>query len=352
MRSVLHRDRVRVRVLRLDRKGRPEGRVVDILERRKTPIIGRLLHEGGQWLVAPEDSRYGQDILIPKNATASAAVGQVVSVELTEPPSLHSQPVGRVAEVLGEIDDAGMEIEIAVRKYEVPHQFSAETLAAAAALPDRIRAVDRKHRVDLTDVPLVTIDGEDARDFDDAVYCEPFKRGRGKTALEGWRLLVAIADVSHYVKPGEPIDDDAYERATSVYFPRRVIPMLPEKLSNGLCSLNPEQDRLAMVCDMVVDSDGRIDAYQFYPGGDPLARAADLHRGGGHPGQHARPRGAQRGPTWCRTCCTCTRSTAPCSSSARSAARSTSRPPRRRSSATRAAASRRSCRARAPRRTS
>ena len=265
MRSVLHRDRVRVRVLRLDRKGRPEGRVLDILERRKTPIIGRLLHEGGQWIVAPEDSRYGQDILIPKNATASAAVGQVVSVELTEPPSLHSQPVGRVAEVLGEIDDAGMEIEIAVRKYEVPHQFSPETLAAAAALPERLRAADRKHRVDLSDVPLVTIDGEDARDFDDAVYCEPFKRGRGKTALEGWRLLVAIADVSHYVKPGEPIDDDAYERATSVYFPRRVIPMLPEKLSNGLCSLNPEQDRLAMVCDMVVDGDGRIDAYQFYP---------------------------------------------------------------------------------------
>jgi hypothetical protein len=135
MRSVLHRDRVRVRVLRLDRKGRPEGRVVDILERRKTPIIGRLLHEGGQWVVAPEDSRYGQDILIPKNATASAAVGQVVSVDLTEPPSLHSQPVGRVAEVLGEIDDAGMEIEIAVRKYEVPHQFSPETLAAAKASP-------------------------------------------------------------------------------------------------------------------------------------------------------------------------------------------------------------------------
>ena len=265
MRSVLHKDRVRVRVLRYDRKGRPEGRVLDILERRKTPIIGRLLHEGGQWLVAPEDSRYGQDILIPKNATASAAVGQVVSVELTEPPSLHSQPVGRVAEVLGEIDDSGMEIEIAVRKYEVPHQFSPETLAQAAALPDKLRPADRKHRVDLTDVPLVTIDGEDARDFDDAVYCEPFKRGRGKTALEGWRLIVAIADVSHYVKPGEPLDEDAYDRATSVYFPRRVIPMLPEKLSNGLCSLNPDVERLAMVCDMLVATDGRIDAYQFYP---------------------------------------------------------------------------------------
>ena len=265
MRSVLHRDRVRVRVLRLDRKGRPEGRVLDIVERRKAPIIGRLLHEAGQWIVAPEDRRYGQDILIPKNAIAGAASGQVVSVELTEPPSLHSQPVGRVSEVLGEIDDPGMEIEIAVRKYEVPHLFSPATLAAAAALPERLRPADRKNRVDLTDVPLVTIDGEDARDFDDAVYCEPFKRGRGKTAFEGWRLVVAIADVSHYVKPGEALDHDAYERATSVYFPRRVIPMLPEKISNGLCSLVPEQDRLAMVCDMVVGADGRIDAYQFFP---------------------------------------------------------------------------------------
>ena len=262
---MLHRDRVRVRVQRLDRKGRPEGRVVDILERARTPIIGRLLHEAGQWIVAPEDRRYGQDVLIPKNATASAAVGQVVSVELTESPSLHSQPVGRVAEVLGEIDDPGMEIEIAVRKYEVPHRFSAETLAQAAALPERIRAADRRHRIDLTDVPLVTIDGEDARDFDDAVYAEPYRGGKGKKAIDGWRLLVAIADVSHYVKPGEPLDRDAYERATSVYFPRRVIPMLPEKLSNGLCSLNPDVERLAMVCDMLVHGDGGIRAYQFYP---------------------------------------------------------------------------------------
>jgi ribonuclease R len=265
MRSVLHRDRVRVRVQRYDRKGRPEGRVLDILERRKTPIIGRLLHEGGHWVVAPEDSRFGQDILIPKNAIANATVGQVVAVELTEPPSLHSQPVGRVAEVLGEIDDSGMEIEIAVRKYEVPHEFTPQTLAQAAALPDKLRPADRKGRIDLSDVPLVTIDGEDARDFDDAVYCEPFKRGRGKTAFEGWRLIVAIADVSHYVKPGEALDEDAYERATSVYFPRRVIPMLPEKLSNGLCSLNPDVERLSMVCDMLVDGEGRIDAYQFYP---------------------------------------------------------------------------------------
>jgi len=265
MRAVLHRDRVRVRIVRYDRRGRPEGHVLDILERRKAPIIGRLLHENGIWLVAPEDRRYAQDILIPKNATANAQAGQVVAVELTEPASMYSQPVGRVAEVLGEIDDPGMEIEIAVRKYEVPHRFSAETIAQAAALPGHLRPADRKHRIDLSDVALVTIDGEDARDFDDAVYCEPLESGRGRTKKSGWRLIVAIADVSHYVKPGEPLDEDAYERATSVYFPRRVIPMLPEKLSNGLCSLNPGEDRLAMVCDMVVSSLGEIEAYQFYP---------------------------------------------------------------------------------------
>lgn len=267
MHSVLHRDRVRVRVIRYDRKGRPEGRVLEILERKKAPIIGRLLHEGGIWLVAPEDKRYGQDIMIPKNGIASATVGQVVAVELTEPPSMHSQPLGRVTEVLGEIDDPGMEIEIAVRKYEVPHRFSAETLAQTSKLPDKVRPADKKHRIDLTDVPLVTIDGEDARDFDDAVYCEPAQIGRRTKGGQpnGWRLIVAIADVSHYVKPGEPLDDDAYERATSVYFPRRVIPMLPEKLSNGLCSLNPNEDRLSMVCDMLVDAAGEIQAYQFFP---------------------------------------------------------------------------------------
>jgi ribonuclease R len=272
MATVLHRDRVRVRVVRYDRKGRPEGHVIEIIERKKAPIIGRLLHEGGVWLVAPEDKRYGQDIIISKNALAGAEAGQVVSVELTEPPSMHAQPVGRVVEVLGEIDDPGMEIEIAVRKYEVPHRFSAETLAQAAALPEGVTPSDRRGRVDLRDVPLVTIDGEDARDFDDAVYCEPMpepvQRGKRKAAAHeasGWRLIVAIADVSHYVQPHEPLDKDAYERATSVYFPRRVIPMLPEKISNGLCSLNPDVDRLCMVCDMVIDAHGEITAYQFYP---------------------------------------------------------------------------------------
>ncbi|CAN7233526.1 ribonuclease R [Polaromonas sp. LjRoot131] len=261
MRAVLHKDRVKARIVRHDRKNRPEGRVTEIIERSSNPIIGRLLQESGVWLVAPEDKRYGQDVLIPKGATGTAKVGQVVVVQLTEPPALFGQPVGRVKEVLGEIDDPGMEIEIAVRKYGVPHEFSDEALALARSLPDAVRPADKKHRIDLSDVPLVTIDGEDARDFDDAVYCEPAKVGRGK----GWRLLVAIADVSHYVETGSAIDIDAYDRATSVYFPRRVIPMLPEKLSNGLCSLNPNVERLCMVCDMLVNAKGEVHAYQFYP---------------------------------------------------------------------------------------
>ncbi len=238
--------------------------MTEIIERPKQAIIGRLLHESGIWILAPEDKRYGQDVLIPKTAIGSAKAGQVVVVELTEPPALFGQPVGRVTEVLGEVDDPGMEIEIAVRKYSVPYVFSDTCIAQARALPDKVRAQDKKDRVDLTDVPLVTIDGEDARDFDDAVYCEPARIG--KTRVDnGWRLLVAIADVSHYVENGSAIDIDAYDRATSVYFPRRVIPMLPEKLSNGLCSLNPEVERLCMVCDMLITAKGEVHAYQFYP---------------------------------------------------------------------------------------
>jgi ribonuclease R len=265
MRAVLHRDRVKARIVRHDRKGRPEGKITEIIERAPQPIIGRLLQESGVWLVAPEDKRYGQDVLIPKNGTGTAKAGQVVVVQLTEPPSLYGQPVGRVTEVLGEVDDPGMEIEIAVRKYSVPHEFSEACMNEARLLPDHVRPEDKKDRVDLTDIPLVTIDGEDARDFDDAVYCEPAKIGRGKTAQDGWRLLVAIADVSHYVKNGAAIDIDAYDRATSVYFPRRVIPMLPEKLSNGLCSLKPDVERMCMVCDMLVTATGEVHAYQFYP---------------------------------------------------------------------------------------
>lgn len=261
LQKAMHNDRAQVRVIGYDRRGRPEGQIVEIVERANRFVIGRLLSEGGVLVVAPEDKRISQDILIPPRAQGKAKVGQVVSVEIVEYPDRYVQPVGRVVEVLGEIDDPGMEIEIAVRKYGVPHAFSPTALSEAAALPDEVRDADLEHRIDLRDVPLVTIDGEDARDFDDAVYCEPVKIGRAK----GWRLIVAIADVSHYVRPGTPLDADALDRATSVYFPRRVIPMLPEKLSNGLCSLNPLVDRLCMVCDAVVTAKGELKAYQFYP---------------------------------------------------------------------------------------
>jgi len=260
MQKVLHGDRVKARVTGQDRRGRPEGTIVEVVERANKHVIGRLMNEGGVWIVAPEDQRIGQDILVV-GSPGKARGGQVVSVELIEQPGRFQKPTGRIVEVLGELDDPGMEIEIAVRKFGVPHVFSGDAMKQAQRLPNEVIDADLANRVDLRDVPLVTIDGEDARDFDDAVYCEPVKIGRTK----GYRLLVAIADVSHYVKPNDALDADAIERSTSVYFPRRVIPMLPEKLSNGLCSLNPHVDRCTLVCDMVVTQDGEVTAYQFYP---------------------------------------------------------------------------------------
>ncbi|MGZ3184097.1 MAG: ribonuclease R [Telluria sp.] len=260
MSKVMHGDRVLAKVSGVDRRGRQEGTIVEVTERGNSHIIGRLLNENGVWIVAPEDKRIGKDILVA-GSPGKAKAGQVVSVELIDQPARFTQPSGKIVEVLGELDDPGMEIEIAVRKFGVPHVFSAAALKQAAKLPDVVRPADLKDRVDLRDVPLVTIDGEDARDFDDAVYCEPVKIGRGN----GYRLIVAIADVSHYVKPNDALDEDALERSTSVYFPRRVIPMLPEKLSNGLCSLNPAVDRLCLVCDAVITAQGEIKAYQFYP---------------------------------------------------------------------------------------
>ena len=260
MQKVLHGDRVLAKVIGVDRRGRPEGTIVEVVQRANTHVIGRLLNENGTWIVAPEDQRIAQDILI-EGSIGKAKSGQVVSVELTEQPMRFKQPVGKIVEVLGSLDDPGMEIEIAVRKFGVPHIFSDAALKQANKLPDVVREIDLADRVDLRDIPLVTIDGEDARDFDDAVYCEPVKIGRANA----YRLIVAIADVSHYVKPNDALDTDALERSTSVYFPRRVIPMLPEKLSNGLCSLNPAVDRLTLVCDAVITAKGEIKAYQFYP---------------------------------------------------------------------------------------
>ncbi|AZP10644.1 ribonuclease R [Undibacterium parvum] len=260
MQRVLHGDRVSARVVGTDRRGRLEGGIVEILERANTHVIGRLLNENGAWIVAPEDKRFSQDILI-SGSPGKAKSGQVVSVALIEQPTKYAQAVGKIVEILGDVDDPGMEIEIAVRKFGVPHEFSEPAKKAASKLPSEVKPGDLLERVDLRDIPMVTIDGEDARDFDDAVYCEPVKIGR----VKGHRLIVAIADVSHYVKPNDALDSDALLRSTSVYFPRRVIPMLPEKLSNGLCSLNPDVDRLTLVCDMVITAQGEVTAYQFYP---------------------------------------------------------------------------------------
>ncbi len=269
MRELLHGDRALVRIAGMDRRGRPEGKLVEVLERANERIVGRVFSEHGVWFVVPENKRIAQDILLApaeKGARAKKPKdGQIVTVALIEQPTRHTQPIGRIVEVLGDFADPGMEIEIALRSHELPHQFSAAALAQTRRLPDEVRDKDLAGREDLRELPLVTIDGETARDFDDAVYCEPLGKGRGKNRVQGFRLVVAIADVSHYVLPGGGLDRDAFDRGNSVYFPRRVIPMLPEKLSNGLCSLNPQVDRLCMACDMEIDADGAIRAYRFYP---------------------------------------------------------------------------------------
>ncbi len=257
MRGLMHRDRAAVRVTGQDSRGRPVGSVVEVLERSNRRIVGRLHDEHGVLLLVPEDRRIAHDILVPPGEAARARPGQVVTVELVAQPAPHAKPVGRVAEVLGHYDDPGMEIEIALRKFDLPHGFSKAAMAAAKAVPDSVQERDFQGRKDLRALEFVTIDGETAKDFDDAVYCE---EDRG-----GFRLWVAIADVSHYVRHGDALDLDARERGTSVYFPRRVIPMLPEKLSNGICSLNPEVDRLAMVCEVAISAQGELGRYEFYP---------------------------------------------------------------------------------------
>lgn len=266
MLKVLHGDRVLVKPTG-EYRGKPEATIVEVIERRTNRLVGRFLNERGLNIVVPEDQRIKHDVLIPPTDTGGAQHGQVVSVDIIEQPTRHTQPLGRVAEILGEIDDPGMEIEIAVRKFDVPVEFSDAALRQTEKLPDIVRKQDLKDCVDLRDVVFITIDGEDARDFDDAVYCEQVDLGTGRKR-PAWRLLVAIADVSHYVTPEDALDIDARIRGTSVYFPRRVIPMLPEKLSNGLCSLKPDVDRLVLVCDMVIPltgaKAGSVAAYQFY----------------------------------------------------------------------------------------
>ena len=261
--DVMHGDLVAFVRQGFDQRGRQEARVVEVRERALRLVVGRMVRDGARWRVTTQDRNFATPVLLEPGTRGKE--GDFVSVEITRYPQGGREAEGRIDELLGADDDSGIEIEVALRKHDLPHVFSPAALAEADKLPSVVRARDSAGRRDLRDLPLVTIDGEDARDFDDAVYCAPVRNWMGR-AGRSLRLVVAIADVSHYVKPGTPLDADARERSTSVYFPRRVIPMLPEKISNGLCSLNPALDRLVLVCDMIVTPTGDIGSYEFYPG--------------------------------------------------------------------------------------
>jgi ribonuclease R len=257
MHKVLHGDRATARRSGTDRRGRPEGEIVDVLARANRTVVGRLYQERGISFVVAENRRINQDLLVPEDERGAAKSGDVVVVEIVQQPSPQREAIARVVEILGGYTDPGMEIEIALRKHDLPHEFSPAARKQAGKLPSEVTDRDRAGRVDITALPLVTIDGETARDFDDAVHCTRVGRG--------FRLIVAIADVSHYVKDGDALDRDGRERGTSVYFPRRVIPMLPEALSNELCSLKPQVDRLCLVCEMEITGEGAISRHKFYP---------------------------------------------------------------------------------------
>jgi ribonuclease R len=256
MRILMHGDRVVVRVVGMDRRGRKEAAVVEVIERHNQQVVGRFFKERGLGFLAPDNKHLSQDILIPPENIGNATNGQIAVATIVKQPSKHSQPIGKIVEVLGDHLAPGMEIDVAVRAHALPYQWPDEVMVEAACFEAEVLETTKEGRVDLRDVPLVTIDSESAMDFDDAVYCEP--------AEKGWRLLVAIADVSAYVLQGTALDREARRRGTSVYFPGRVIPMLPEPLSNGLCSLKPQVDRLCLMCAMHISSDGTIKKYQFH----------------------------------------------------------------------------------------
>lgn len=256
MRIVFHNDKVLVRVSGLDHRGRREGAIVEVIEHNTHELVGRLLCESGSFFVQPTNTRISQDILIPADSTLDAKPGQMVVIEIVTQPSSVTRPVGRVKDIIGDHMAPGMEIDVAIRNHDLPVEWPEEVLEEAARFTTEVPADATLKRVDLRHLPFVTIDGEDAKDFDDAVYC--------KARANGWILYVAIADVSHYVRPNSALDKEALNRGNSVYFPGRVIPMLPEVLSNGLCSLNPNVDRLALVCEMAISSTGKITKYDFH----------------------------------------------------------------------------------------
>jgi ribonuclease R len=258
MREVMHGDRLAVRIEATRYRGKAQGTIVEVLERRTKEVVGRLHIESGVAYLTPDNPRIPQRVLVPSQQLGTAVDGQIVMVELTHQPSRTSGPVGRVARILGDHGAPGMETEIAIHSHSLPCEFPAAVAAEAEAFGARIPQDAIAGREDLRDMELVTIDGEDARDFDDAVWCE--RKGGG------WRVIVAIADVAHYVRPGSPLDVEARERGTSVYFPNRVLPMLPEALSNGLCSLKPDEDRLCLCCELRVGDDGRITRSRFFEG--------------------------------------------------------------------------------------
>lgn len=258
MRSLMHGDRVIVQVIGIDRRGRREGALVEVLERNTQTVVGRFYQESGVGFVVPYNRRISQELVIPPKAQGAARDGQMVTAAIIEQPTKRSQPIGEIIEVLGDHMTPGMEVEIALRSHDIPWQWPEMLEKELAKLKPKITAAQKRGRLDLTDLPLVTIDGEDARDFDDAVYAE--RKGKG------WRLLVAIADVSHYVQPGTALDTEAAGRGTSVYFPNRVVPMLPEVLSNELCSLKPHVERLCIVCEMTIAHNGEVSEYCFHEG--------------------------------------------------------------------------------------
>ncbi|MGO4221753.1 ribonuclease R [Lysobacter sp. TAF61] len=256
MRKAMHGDRVLASVTGVDRRGRREGAITRVLERRLNRLIGRFVLEAGISYVVPDDRRIQRNVQIPPDERLGAQNGQLVVCELLQAPDPQRPPIGRVLAVLGDRLTASLAVQAAIHGHEIPHEFPQDVLDEASAVPLTVDAATAAQRVDLRQLQLVTIDGEDAKDFDDAVYCEPNR--------DGFRLVVAIADVSSYVRPGTPLDDEAQKRATSVYFPGFVVPMLPETLSNGICSLNPKVDRLCFVCDMQVDRNGEVTGSKFY----------------------------------------------------------------------------------------
>nr|WP_241688239.1 ribonuclease R [Pseudoxanthomonas composti] len=264
MRKVMHGDRVLANVTGVDRRGRKEGSIVEVLERRVSRLIGRFSMEAGVSFVVPDDKRIQRNLLIPADARNDAHDGQLVVCELTHAPDGRRDPIGKVIAVLGDKLTPSLVVETAIHGHDLPYEFPQEVLDEAAAVPLQVTASMIGGRVDLRDLPLVTIDGGDSKDFDDAVYCESNRKGLRISNRSGYRLVVAIADVSHYVRPGTPLDEEAQKRATSVYFPGFVVPMLPETISNGICSLNPKVDRMCFVCDMQVDKNGEVTGAKFY----------------------------------------------------------------------------------------